>query len=339
MTEAEIRIPWLPSCATIARVACYLGCAPEAAELQIVSKGKGGRIKTRGVIETRPVSPLPAAWNGTVDLAGATMKPPEASYEIANLELCCIDLVAAGLLPAPVERARWPAGEAIAYLVAGVPLPWKEWQRAGASPADIERAEIDLGQVISEGVPAWGWHPLERRRKQIPSDHFRDEMIEKKAVPVSVARQPKVVVDCAGHVTIAPRQRSADYQGPRWQAVEVDAAALRQARPRSVIARAEPVIAGPAPAASAAPPVNRGGRPTDRDLVLEEASWRLRHRQHPETLAAFARELRKWLGDHGEHRAVITGEVMKAKTIEDHVRPMWNAHKRAQVKNRSGVFR
>ena len=126
--------------------------------------------------------------------------------------MCFIDLVAAGLLPAPAERARWSAAEALAYLVKGVPLPWEEWQRAGATAGEIEQAEIDLAQVISEGVPAWGWHPLKKRRKRIPSDDFRDEMIENKAFPVSVARQPKVVVRLYGNVATCAAQRSADYQ-------------------------------------------------------------------------------------------------------------------------------
>jgi hypothetical protein len=61
------------------------------------------------------------------------MQPPEVSYAITNLELCFIDLVAVGLLPAPAEKAWWPAKEAITYLVKGVPLPWEAWQGAGAS--------------------------------------------------------------------------------------------------------------------------------------------------------------------------------------------------------------
>ena len=89
-----------------------------------------------------------------------------------------------------------------------------------------------------------------------------------------------------------------------------------------VLEETEPVIVDPAS------PV-KGGRPTDRDLVLEEAGWRLRHPQVPKTLAAFARELREWLEDHGKYRAAKTGEVMKAETIEGHVRPLWNARKRA----------
>jgi hypothetical protein len=67
----------------------------------------------------------------------------------------------------------------------------------------------------------------------------------------------------------------------------------------------------------------RGGRPTDRDMVLEEAAWRVRNQKtEAKTLAAFARKLREWLQVHGEHRS--HGGVMKPETIEDHVRPLWN---------------
>ena len=111
------------------------------------------------------MSPLPATWQE--HRSGRRI----ASCEITNVELCFIDLVAAGLLPAPTERARWSAEEAVAYLVKGVPLPWKEWQGRRIA-AEIEQAEIDLGQAISEEVPAWGWHPL-RRGRRIPSADFR----------------------------------------------------------------------------------------------------------------------------------------------------------------------
>jgi hypothetical protein len=84
------------------------------------------------------------------------------------------------------------------------------------------------------------------------------------------------------------------------------------------------------PDESEGPPINLGGRPTDRDLVVEEAAWRLRQpgRTEAKKLAPFARELRKWLEIHGEHRAKVTGEVMKAETIEDHVRSLWNSRHR-----------
>jgi hypothetical protein len=72
------------------------------------------------------------------------------------------------------------------------------------------------------------------------------------------------------------------------------------------------------------PKVNRGGRPTDRDLLAEEADWQLRHEPRPPTLRAFALGLRSWLKVHGEHRAKKTGEVMKVETIEGHVRRRWN---------------
>jgi hypothetical protein len=120
--------------------------------------------------------------------------------------------------PAPAERARWLAEKAIAYLIKGAPLPWKEWM-VGATVSEIEQAEIDLGQAIREGVPAWGWHPLKKKRKRIPSKHFRDEMIENK---VSVARQAKVVARIDGNVGTSPPSRIADYVGPLWRKIEVD---------------------------------------------------------------------------------------------------------------------
>ena len=249
VTEAAAKIAWLPSREAVARVARHLGCTLEAAALQIVGKGKAGLIRSLGLVEGRQVSPLSDAWNGTVDLLGYTMNPPEGSYEITNLELCFIDLVAAGLLPAPAERARWSAEEAIAYLIKGVPLPWKEWMGVGATASEIEQAEINLGQVISEGVPAWGWHPLEKRRKRIPSDAFRDERIEKKVLPVP-GTFPKVVVRIDGNVGTSPPSRIAEYIGPLWRSIEVDAAALKQARPRLSATQAEPVIVDPATAST-----------------------------------------------------------------------------------------
>jgi len=91
----------------------------------------------------------------------------------------------------------------------------------------------------------------------------------------------------------------------------------------------------PAPAPPAAPPqVQRqpGGRPTDRDMVYEEASWRLKNnRTQAENLTAFAQELHEWLEVHGRHRTKKTGEVMKADRIEYHVRPLWNRHREKTV--------
>ena len=230
---------WLSSREAVARVARHLGCTLEAAERQIVDAGRGGRIKARGVVANQPAR---VDWNGRVDLAGTTMKPPEVAYEITNLELCYIDLVAAGLLPAPAEKAWWSAAEAIAYLVKGVPLPWAAWQGAGASPAEIEQAQIDLGELIGVGVvPAWGRPSPRARKEQIPTDDFHADMIEEKAP--RAGRRPKVVVRIDGTVGTSPPQRSADYRGPRWEAIEVDSAALRHARPRPLTTQAEPTPA------------------------------------------------------------------------------------------------
>jgi len=69
-------------------------------------------------------------------------------------------------------------------------------------------------------------------------------------------------------------------------------------------------------------------------MVLEEAARRLKapERTKAKSLAAFARELHEWLKVHGAHRTKLTSEVMKADTIEDHVRPLWNKHWRKTVR-------
>jgi hypothetical protein len=171
VTEAKTNIPWLPSRGTVARVAHHLGCTPEDADRRIVDAGRGGRVKARGAIEGQWVLVALTDWQGPVDLPGTTMKPPEGA-EITNLALCFIDLVAAGLLPAPAEKARWSAAEAIAYLVKGVPLPWEAWQGAGTTASELEQAEIELARAGREGVPAWGWHPLEKRGDESPPTTF-----------------------------------------------------------------------------------------------------------------------------------------------------------------------
>jgi hypothetical protein len=336
MTEAAGNIPWLPSCETlIARVARHLGCAPKAAELRIVSagksglikgrgaieirpaaklrivgEGKGGRTKTCGVIETWLVSPLRAAWNGTRDLAGATMKPPRGSYVITSLELCFIDLVAANLLPTPVEKAQWPADEAIAYLVKGVPLPWEAWHEA-VLPAEIEQGEIDLAELIFAGVPAQGRLSPFGPWQQIPAGDFDPRMIENKALPVSVAHRPKVAVNCQGSITTSPRQRLADYRGPPWQAIKVDSAALRQACPRplptqaesTALPRVEPVPSSPKLSAQELPPEEAEQQPDEpqfegpRKWQPDEVPEWFRHvrttypRKPGETKSAYAHRL------------------------------------------------
>jgi hypothetical protein len=149
--EATAKLsPWLSEGEAVARVARHLDCTPEAAELQIVGKGKAGLIRALGMIEW-PVSPLPVAWNGMVDLAGATMQPPGASYEITNVTLCFGDLVAQRLLTTPaLGRAWWSAAEALAWIIIGVPLALEEWAGLHELGGGMEQAAKELARMIGE---------------------------------------------------------------------------------------------------------------------------------------------------------------------------------------------
>ena len=176
MTEAVAKLSsWLSSREVVGSVARHLGCTPEAAELQIVGKGKAGLIRARGMIEDQPVSPLPAAWNGTIDLASATMRPPGASYEITNVTLCFGNLVAQRLLPAPaLRRARWPAAEALAWIIMGVPLALEEWAGLFELGGGMEQAGKELARMIGEDrVTAWGRRSLQGPMEQMPGSDLR----------------------------------------------------------------------------------------------------------------------------------------------------------------------
>ena len=143
-------IPWLSSREAVARVARHLGCTPEDAELRIVGQGKAGRIKARGVIEggrcrrSRPP--------GTTTSAGTTVRL-RASYEITNLELCFIDLVAAGLLPAPAETGAVVGGGGNRVpgqgRSASVPKEWTALARhaSGRSEAGRESSSRQKGSA------------------------------------------------------------------------------------------------------------------------------------------------------------------------------------------------
>ena len=242
MNEAAANIPWLLTHEVVARIVHHYGCTPETAKRQIVSVGKSDRIKACGVIKgppegwgfkdivgdcslapvSAPVSLLLAAWDGMIDLDAATIKPPCAPYEITNLQLCFIDLIAAGSLPAPAEKARWPAAEAIAYLVKDVPLPWKAWQGAGASGGEIEQAEIDLGEAIgADQVRAWGRLSPEGPMEPLPGSDLR--------IPGFRWR-----VGFDGDLGTSPPGRLAVFEGRRWYGIEVDPATVRQTRPLTV---------------------------------------------------------------------------------------------------------
>ena len=277
MDEAAAKIAWLPLRAGIGPIARHLGYPTENARLRIIRYVKARRIRMR--YRTDEGLLVYATGHGEID------------WSDESIELCLDNLIETDLLPAPgrperlEERARQPADRAIAYLITGYLVEWGDW-----TPEMIrerEQAETDLGQAISEGVPAWGWHPLERRRKRIPSDHFCDEMIERKEVlPVSVAHRPKVVVRIDGNVGTSPPSRIADYRGPHWEAIEVDFAALRQARSRPLMAQAEPI----------APPP----RPSDNASAIEHVVWAVRFLRitNPDKLAGLrGKKLQKLVCD------------------------------------------
>src|SRR5262249_18514337 len=144
--EAVAKIPcWLPAREAVARVARHLGYPTANAQLRIVRYVRARRIRMRGI--NAAGLPVYALGHGEID------------WSDESIELCLDDLIEADLLPAPgrperlEERARQPADRAIAYLITGYLVEWGDW-----TPEMIrerEQAEIDLGQAISEGVPAW----------------------------------------------------------------------------------------------------------------------------------------------------------------------------------------
>jgi hypothetical protein len=245
VAKAEINIPWLPMRVIVSRVARHLGCAVEHARLRIIQEAEAGRVKACGLtVEGWPMSPLSAAWRG-VD-------------RDVDVDLRLDALIAADLLPAPAERARWPAMLALAYIIEGMPLEGKEW--TAEMVRQTERAEIDLGQAIgADQVPAWGRRSLYGPIERIPDGDFRAEMVAMKVPPVSATRLPKAVVRVDGNLGISPAHRIADYRGPHWSSIECDVARLKQAFPeplrveRRMLGEAEQLYAegGSEPAARA----------------------------------------------------------------------------------------
>jgi hypothetical protein len=75
-------------------------------------------------------------------------------------------------------------------------------------------------------------------------------------------------------------------------------------------------------------PSSKGGRPSDKGLIVNEARRRLDEGQGADSLRAFAQRLHEWLDKKPEaRRAAKTGRVMLPNTIEGHVKDMWNAHR------------
>jgi hypothetical protein len=81
---------------------------------------------------------------------------------------------------------------------------------------------------------------------------------------------------------------------------------------------------------SVAPLPPEGGRPTDRERIIDEARRRINAKEPlPSTKTAWAKELEAWLDKQpGARRGNKTRKVMTAETIEGHIQPLWNAHRR-----------
>jgi hypothetical protein len=100
-------------------------------------------------------------------------------------------------------------------------------------------------------------------------------------------------------------------------------------KPRAKASDESPTTSEPPP-----PVHSAGGRPTDRDRVIAEAERRLKATEPiPAALAAFAKAIRGWLDKQPDAvRDVTEGEVMRVRTIEDHIRPLWTRYR--EKKNR-----
>jgi hypothetical protein len=192
----------------VGRVARHLGCAVDDARLRILQEGEAGRIRACGsTVEGWPVSLLPAAWRG----AGWS----------DDVDLRLDDLVVAGLLPtAAFERARWTAAEALAWIIAGVPLEWREWAELPELGGGMEQAGKELAQAIGEDrVRAQG-----RLSPQGPME----------SLPGSDLRMPgfRWLIHPNGDLGTSPPGRLAVFQGRRWYGIEFDSATVPQAFPK-----------------------------------------------------------------------------------------------------------
>ena len=118
------------------------------------------------------------------------------------------------------EKAWWPAEEAIAYLVKGVPLPWKEWMGAGATTSEIEQAGIDLARAIgADQVRAQGRLSPQGQMESLPGSDLRIQGF-------------MWVVRPDGELGTNSPGRLAVFKGRRWYGIEVDSATVRQALPK-----------------------------------------------------------------------------------------------------------
>ena len=227
VTEAETKVAWLPMCVIVSRVARHLCCAPEDAWLRIVEEGEAGRIKACGLtVEGWPTSPLSASWRG----ATSGWSTSQLSYEVPintgelsrvvinDVELCVGDLVAAGLLTTALGSAWWSAAEALAWIIIGVPLEWKEWAGLSELGGRMEQAGKELARAIGKDqVRAQGRLSLQGQMEIATwqrSSHSR------------------ICVRPDGELGTSPPGRLAVFKGRRRYGIEVNSATVRQVFPK-----------------------------------------------------------------------------------------------------------
>jgi hypothetical protein len=121
--------------------------------------------------------------------------------------------------PGIARLPRWSAAQALAYVIVGTPLKWKEWfPRAGILGPQIKRAGEKLGEAIGNGqVEAWGRpNSPDEEMEPIPSSDFRP-------------RGFVWMVQPDGDMATWPPGRLATYRGRRWYAIEFDPEGIKQA--------------------------------------------------------------------------------------------------------------
>jgi hypothetical protein len=325
-------LPWLPMRVIVSRVAHHLGCAPEDAWLRIVQEGEARRIKACGLtVEGWPTSPLSASWRrATSDwsIGQLSYDAGELSRAVINdVVLCVADLVGADLLPTTaLGRAWWTAAEAVAWIIIGIPLEWKEWLPELAR--HVEQAGIALGEAICEDRAAARGRPSRYGRVQrIPGDDLRSDMIEVKATPAGP--WPRVVVTVFGTLATSPPQRGR-YKGPPWESIEVDSATLRQTFSKPLRVERWPLIeaeqlygeGGPEPAARAEESISEPVPPAEPESGLPAELLRVELVPPP---APKKRSRRKtvYRGAQGERADAVLKRIFKDGNYPTETEVVW----------------
>jgi hypothetical protein len=191
-------------------------------------------------------------------------------------------------------------------------------------------APVSVPAVVNAGAVASAESPVDESAVSAANDAERtsEKTAPASKSPVSVE---SLEADLGGRPSAdtqpQPSAPTPDVLVPAESEPEVEPGAPPpDAQPDEVPMQATPEPGGSAESPADSPKVNRGGRPTDREMLREEADWRLRHNEsRARSTRAFARELHPWLEVHGIHRSKKTNKVMTVDRIEDHVRDIFNA--------------